>query len=448
MKGGLGAILAACAPQRPVSRPRRPVRPAKPRYPKRTGKGLALIVNGDHWERDTRAKHKVNIIRACRFLYSIGYGTSEVVVLAPPWEHYTASSEKGLAKLSNMLGFDLPKISGPATKKNIAEVLDRYERIIKPEQDLFAYFTGHGISKNGHSNIQLTEIVGQNKKAELSDTELKAMLKDSRFRQGIVLSDGCGGKGFSTNIGDDRLTAIALTDFGQSEPCVYFAEYFFNIMWNRSADKNGDGNVHLVEAVTRAHDIIKSGGVKSTLTVMGKYDPVLQPSPVNKHYPRRRIEHFFMPNSRVQSMPQRAIESLLKKPNVILIDSKEKAKQAMQDPNARVYLRADGCGTCKYMDEYLEDAVDDKNTKKIYVISAKYDKKERSITLGVALDLFKYFKSKGFRPGGIPALARLENGKVTYIQKGVPKKVHSYGRLTDKRVRIYDRRGLDKFLND
>ncbi|MFH1850678.1 MAG: hypothetical protein ABH879_10970 [archaeon] len=416
----------------------------KKRFPRRTGRGRALIVNGDSFE----FTHMENLLRAEKFLLGIGYGTDDVTTVSAPYEAFPRSNVEMIRGVAEYQGVPVPKISGPATSRNIDACLDDILEGVSSDQEIFVYITGHGWAKNGSSYAALNRRSSSSEFDKLTDLHLREVLEKGRYGNAVVLFDGCSGEGFSSNIGGGRITAIAKNRFGQESWCGYFAEFFFNAPWDGRggprADLDGDGVVHLAEAARYADRTIRDGGAESDLIIAGDYNPPLVPVQEAEEL-RPSTFRLFLPNSPVQMSYAPPIDRILAMDNVVRVQGEEQAREALSNPDCSFYLHNDGCHWCSVAEPFVEEILErsDAGRPTQYVLSTEIDRETGTAKPSPETDAIVNHFGLEY---AWPQFVRVEGGKMKRHCDGVPVGPLSYGTLPDRTIDVIDRKALRECL--
>ncbi len=446
---GLGALAGCATPRVSYTPVRRESQ--RPNFPRRTGRGRALIVNGDSVD----FVHMENLVRTQKFLLGIGYGVDEITILSAPYEAFVRKKVEGLQRIAGFEGFPIPEIRGPATSRNVGTSLDEILGSLSLEQELFVYVTGHGLAKNGSSYAVLNKRSDAESYDKLTDQHLKEVLEKGKFGNAVVLFDGCKGEGFSRNIGGGRITAIAKNKFEHESGCAYFAEYFFNTPWSKrmgldggrslDSDLDRDGVLYLQEAAQYADKTIREGGVESDLIITGDYNPALIPVKEAEGFSSSTFT-IFLPNSPIQKAHIPLLNNITAMDNVVKIESEEQVREALSNSNARFYFHLDGCPPCRVVMPFIKEILDDSDTNSrptLYILSSGKDLETEKVKKTPEMEaVAKHFGLEYVWP----QFVKVESGRMVKHERGLPLGPINYGTLPDKTIEVVDKNTLRECL--
>ena len=427
-----------------------PVIPLSPKVvlpppPVYQGRGKALIVNGDAFG----LVHIENVVRATKFFLGIGYEPEDITVLSAPYESLAHKEITDLHRTAVAQGFQLPPIAGPATSRNVEASLERM--LSGPTvKELFVYITGHGgEEEKKSSHIGLNRRVGETESDKLIDTDLARWLQKARFENGIVIADGCNGEGFARNIGSDKVVAFVKSKYGQTDPCAYFTENFFNAPWRPEADQNKDGLLTLREALIYTHNLLLEGGAPSEFILEGgSYDPSFNVTDQRDTFWPGTFP-VFLPKSDVSFAPAPPDYFLYGGyyKRAVYVDSEKEVRKAIKDKNARFYFMADGCPPCNRLRSYFHEILEETKSMKepkVYVVPAHFNDADKKFLysnrwaeeIATALGI----------EGGWPRFVKRIEGKIVLNEEGIPEEPYTYGNLPDQSVLGISKEKLKSYL--
>ncbi len=444
---GLSALLGletiGCSTA-PTPKPQIVLKAVIPPQPMYQSRGRALIVNGDAFG----LVHTENVVRATKFLLGISYTLDEITVLSTPYESLAQRELGSLRATAQEQEFELPIIAGPATTRNVEASLERL--LSGPTlPELFVYITGHGGEEGKSSHIGLNRRVDEKESDKLVDLDLARWLQKGNFVQGIVIADGCDGEGFARNVGSEKVVAFAKSKYGQTDPCAFFTENFFNSPWRTDADQNKNGILTFREAVLYTQNYLLEGEAKAEFTLHGSsYNPSLNPT--------GRYTSFW-PGTFPVFLPGSGIGFAGDPPDffmyggyykrTVYVDSKKKMKKALQDKNARFYFMADGCPPCERLRPYVNEILEETESlqqPKVYIIPAYFNTNEKKFNYST-----KWAEELSTLLGvgrGWPRFVQRIDGKITLNETGIPEQPYTYGNLPDQSVLGISKEKLKSFL--
>jgi len=376
--------------------------------------GKALIINGDI----ELFKHIENVFRAYKFLRGIGYRQDSIYILSTPYEVFPDFLTTRLQKVAKQQGIDLPVILGPGTKRNVETIIG--DIFSDNPREIFVYATGHGGHGNKSSYAVMHKRAGFFQPDILPDIHLKRLLAKgkARFKKGIIVFDGCDGEGFSRNIGDKNITAIAANKFGEDYPCEMYTEQLFN------AHLATPFSPTMWEALAQVKINLRTQGLPVSQIVTGKYNPVLWATGTNN---RGYTVPVKIPRGRIKP-----ITGILHYKNVVKVDQSN-ISRTLADQDAVFYFHDSSCTDCELMDKFASPLIE-RMPGKLYIISPA------SPRIG------DVEKKLGVKVSHVPRLIRTEQGKITNDVNGLPIGFKTYGSLPDNRIEVYDKSQLEAAL--
>jgi hypothetical protein len=223
---------AACAQDAPVS-PNRPVAAKQeaqkatptptPRLPPDMNK-FAVIISGIGGEEEylTRFAKWTADLRGA-LVDRLGFAESHVIALTEkPTEH-----------------------EQPCTADTVRESFAKLHTLVKPENQVFIFFIGHGSYDGRLAKLLLPG-------PDLTSTDYAQLINSLPSRKLVIVNMASASGEFIKPLSGPGRVVITATRSGQEQNATRFAEYFISALNNTEADTDKNGRVSVLEAFTYA----------------------------------------------------------------------------------------------------------------------------------------------------------------------------------------------------
>ena len=134
----------------------------------------------------------------------------------------------------------------PCSPEAVREVFGRLRNSVKPDNQVFIFFIGHGSFDGKNATVNLR---GRN---DLSAADYAQLIKSLPMRKAVIVNMASASGEFIKPLSGAGRVVITATRSGQEQNAPRFAEYFVAALGNPEADADKNSRVSALEAFTYA----------------------------------------------------------------------------------------------------------------------------------------------------------------------------------------------------